>query len=134
MPTPTPPPAQPQVQAPSTPNPPVPDSVIARQAALSSSHTNVKPAGTQNNVTPQTPLTPRFPGNNPNIPPAQGFEWRGSGPPSLGKGSWYNPKTGESFHPDLHHPPPIGPHWDYTPFRHGPEFRIMPDGRVIPKY
>jgi len=68
VPTPTPPPAQPQVQAPSTPNPPVPDSVIARQAALSSSHTNVKPAGMQNSTWQNSP--PNLNNINPNnLPP-----------------------------------------------------------------
>ena len=29
------------------------------------------------------------------------------------KGNWYNPDTGEILHPDLNHPRPIGPHWDF---------------------
>ena len=28
------------------------------------------------------------------------------------KGAWVNPNTGDSLHPDLNHPMPIGPHWD----------------------
>lgn len=28
--------------------------------------------------------------------------------------NWYNPVTKEMLHPDLKHPAPIGPHWDYT--------------------
>ena len=64
--------------------------------------------------------------------PAPGFEWRGSGDPSSGKGNWFNPTTGEMFHPDLNHPAPIGPHWDYTD-ANGIEYRIMPDGSKIPK-
>ena len=61
---------------------------------------------------------------------APGPEWEWRGPSD--KGSWYNPKTGESLRPDLDHGPPIGPHWDYI----GPgggKSRIFPDGSVIPK-
>ena len=42
----------------------------------------------------------RYPGNDPNITPGKGWEWRGSGTPSDGKGNWYNPKTTEILHPD----------------------------------
>ena len=39
----------------------------------------------------------------------------------------------EELHPDLRHPDPIGPHWDYN----GPKFpegvRIKPDGSWAPK-
>ncbi len=78
--------------------------------------------------------TVKYPGNNPAKSPGKDWEWRGNGDPSSGQGSWYNPKTGESLHPDLNHPAPIGPHWDYSPgsgkgFTH----RIMPDGSVVPK-
>lgn len=72
----------------------------------------------------------KYPGNDPNKPPGKGWEWRGSGVPSEGKGSWYNPNTGESLHPDLNHPQPIGPHWGYVPYRHEPEYRWYPDGTM----
>jgi hypothetical protein len=36
------------------------------------------------------------------------------------------------LHPDLNHPDPIGPHWDYTA-PDGTPSRIMPDGTVVPK-
>ncbi|WP_082685935.1 polymorphic toxin type 37 domain-containing protein [Ferroacidibacillus organovorans] len=74
----------------------------------------------------------RYPGNDPAKSPGQGWEWRGKGNPSSGKGSWYNPKTGASLHPDLGHPDPIGPHWDYTA-PDGQQYRVYPDGRIIPK-
>ncbi|RMD66214.1 hypothetical protein D6833_01785, partial [Candidatus Parcubacteria bacterium] len=61
--------------------------------------------------------------------PGEDWEWKGRGPPRSGKGSWHNPKTGESLHPDLHHPPPIGPHWDYVD-PEGDSWRIFPDGRT----
>lgn len=51
--------------------------------------------------------------DDPTKPPSEGFEWRGKGEPGSGKGNWYNPKTGESLHPDLKHSPGIPPHWDY---------------------
>ncbi|MCL1806598.1 MAG: polymorphic toxin type 37 domain-containing protein [Oscillospiraceae bacterium] len=76
---------------------------------------------------------PKYPGNNPNISPGKGWEWRGSGNPSSGNGSWYNPKTGASLHPDLSHALPIGPHYDYIPYKGGPTYRLMPDGSLIPK-
>lgn len=59
--------------------------------------------------------------------PGPGWEWRG-GP----EGSWCNPNTGESLRPDLGHPDPIGPHWDYKD-PGGKWWRIFPDGRANPK-
>lgn len=73
-----------------------------------------------------------YPGNNPSKRPAPGFEWRGAGDPSSGKCNWYNPSTKEMLHPDLNHPAPIGPHWDYTD-KFGVEYRIMPYGSKVPK-
>lgn len=75
----------------------------------------------------------KFPGKNPAKAP-QGFEWRGKPGSKSGSngGNWYNPKTGESLHPDLNHPGPIGPHWDYRN-PSGNWFRIFPDGRQVPK-
>jgi hypothetical protein len=59
--------------------------------------------------------------------------WPGSDPsPGSGEGNFYNPNTGESFRPDLDHPDPIGPHWDYrAPDRTW--WRIFPDGSIKPK-
>ncbi|KKQ34728.1 MAG: hypothetical protein US52_C0049G0006, partial [candidate division WS6 bacterium GW2011_GWA2_37_6] len=73
-----------------------------------------------------------FPGYDSTIPPRQGFVWKGSGQPGSGQGSWYNPITGEKYYPDLNHSDPIGEHWDYTNPQ-GEEFRIYPDGRMVPK-
>jgi RHS repeat-associated protein len=62
--------------------------------------------------------------------PGEGWTWRG--PPD--KGSWYNPATGESLHPDLSHPDPVGPHWDYkVKGDPGNGYRWFPDGRMEPK-
>ncbi len=75
----------------------------------------------------------KFPGTNPATAP-EGFEWRGqpgSTPGSKG-GNWYNPKTGETLRPDLNHPAPIGPHWDYKD-RSGNWWRMFPDGTSVPK-
>src|SRR5581483_3558025 len=38
---------------------------------------------------------------DPSKSPGSGWEWRGSGDPASGKGSWYNPSTDQSLHPDL---------------------------------
>ena len=53
-----------------------------------------------------------YPGDDPKIAP-DGTEWRGPGEQGSKQGNYYNPETGESWHPDLNHPEPIGPHWDY---------------------
>jgi RHS repeat-associated protein len=65
-------------------------------------------------------------------PPGPGWEWKGSGSPGSSEGSWFNPGTGESLHPDLEHEGEIGPHYDYHPGRRMPKYRVFPDGRVIP--
>lgn len=73
--------------------------------------------------------SPNF--DNPAQPPGPGFEWRGNGEPGSSEGSWYNPDTDEAFHPDLEHPEPYGPHYDWeTP---DGDYRVYPDGSVEPK-
>jgi len=71
-----------------------------------------------------------------NVPSSygKGFEWRGkpNSKPGDKNGNYYNPKTGESCRPDLDHPKPIGPHWDYKSPA-GDWYRIHPDGSMIPK-
>jgi RHS repeat-associated protein len=74
-------------------------------------------------------------GNDPTKAPP-GTEWRGKpgSAPGSGQGNYYNPATGESYRPDLSHPDPIGPHWDYQRRGEpGPGYRIYPDGRIEPK-
>ena len=78
-----------------------------------------------------TPPDVKYPGDQAATPPGPDYEWRGQQPVGGDKGAWYNPKTGESWHPDLNHPSPIGPHWDYTPYKGGPSWRIYSDGRVV---
>jgi RHS repeat-associated protein len=61
-----------------------------------------------------TPPSPSDPiPTDPTQPPGKGWEWRGPDATGGSKGGWYKPGTGETLHPDLDHPPPIGPHWDY---------------------
>ncbi|MNT23915.1 hypothetical protein D3C72_1593600 [compost metagenome] len=99
-----------------------------------SSRTNNKTGTT--NKTPNVPLpappTTKYP-TDVNKPPAPGFEWKGKGTTEDGKGNWFNPKTGESLRPDLNHPKPIPPHWDYQPGRQQPGYRWFPDGSIQPK-
>lgn len=63
-------------------------------------------------------------------PPAEGFEWKGDGPPGSKQGNWVRGKgeARETLHPDFDHGPPQGKHWDYR----GPGFpkgtRLYPDG------
>ncbi len=81
-------------------------------------------------VTIRPPL-PEFP-NDPTQPPGPGWIWKG-GPgsqPGDSNGAWVDPKTGGSLHPDMDHLPPEQPHWDYRPFKNGPQYRWYPDGRV----
>jgi RHS repeat-associated protein len=75
---------------------------------------------------------PKYPGNDPTQAPGEGWEWRGNGSPGSGQGSWYNPNTGESLHPDFGHPAPIGPHWDYVD-KDKKKWRLFPDGTIKPK-
>lgn len=70
---------------------------------------------------------------DPKQAPGPEWEWRGKGEPGSDKGSWFNPGTGESMHPDLNHPDPVGPHWDYTD-PSGKQWRVDPgSGTMTPK-
>ncbi len=75
----------------------------------------------------------RYPGNDPTKAP-KGFIWKGKtgSIPGSKNGSWYNPETKETLRPDLNHPYPIGPHWDY---KKAPKewYRIFPDNSMKPK-
>ena len=80
------------------------------------------------------PKTPDidYPGDDGSQPPGDDYEWKGKPPKGGDKGSWVNKKTGEQLHPDLKHPLPKGPHWDYKdPFKKW--WRIFPNNRVEPK-
>jgi len=54
-----------------------------------------------------------WPGDDPTIPPGDGFEWRGPGQVGSEFGEWYNPITHDQLHPNLRHPLPKGPHWGW---------------------
>ncbi len=69
---------------------------------------------------------PSFPGYE-NKAPGKDFEWRGNPDIKKNIGNWFNKKTGESFHWDMDHPDPIGPHWDYFRRDIDNEYRIFPD-------
>ena len=71
---------------------------------------------------------PAYPGSDPTKPPT-GYQWRGKpgSAPGSTEGSWYNPGTGEVLRPDLDHPLPYGPHWDYKDVD-GKWHRLYPDG------
>jgi hypothetical protein len=45
--------------------------------------------------------------------PGPDWNWKGNGPEGSPQGSYNNPQTGETLHPDSLHPAPKGPHWDY---------------------
>ena len=75
-------------------------------------------------------------GDDPTKCPAEEFEWKGKGRAETGRGSWVKNDglpIEESLHPDLIHPPPKDPHWDYV----GPEYpkgaELYLDGTWKPK-
>ena len=80
---------------------------------------------------PEAPTLPDF---KDKTKPPEGFEWRGKpgSKPGSKEGNYHNPKTGESIRPDLDHPEPIGPHWDYKD-PNGDWHRINPGGSMTPK-
>jgi hypothetical protein len=88
--------------------------------------------GISNNCWGKSQKSLAYPENNPAVSPGLGFEWRGKGAPGIGGENWYNPNIHEKWNPDLNHPPPIGPHWDYTDANKD-HFRVFPDGRVEKK-
>lgn len=71
-------------------------------------------------------LIPDYPGDDPTTPPDDDYKWKGKPPEGGDKGAWVNDKTGEQWHPDLNHPLPKGPHWDYKDSS-GTRWRIFPD-------
>lgn len=106
---------------------------ITEEAADSNTDVENETENPSNDNSNRDNSIPEFPGNDPAKSPGDGWEWRGKGEPSTGKGSWYNPKTGETLHPDLNHQPPLGPHWDWSYKGSGTEgWRIYPDGNITP--
>jgi hypothetical protein len=73
----------------------------------------------------------KYPGNDTAKPPGKGFVWMGNGDVESNRGMWVNPTTKEAWRPDLHHPPPIGPHWDYWD-ADGHRYRVYEDNTVEP--
>lgn len=69
-----------------------------------------------------------YPGDDPAKAP-EGTEWKGKGEQGSNQGNYHNPETDESWHPDLDHPEPIGPHWDYRD-PSGTWWRIGPGGTI----
>ena len=71
-----------------------------------------------------------YPGDDPKQAP-EGSEWRGSGEQGSNQGNYYDSDANRSWHPDLEHEPPIGPHWDIKD--DGIWWRIFPDGTIAMK-
>ena len=92
----------------------------------------VQISNAQKATEPETPDV-TYPGNDPQKAP-DGYEWKGKGEQGEKGGNYYNKDTGESLGPDLDHPDPIGPHWDYNYRGSGVKgWRIFPNGEVILK-
>lgn len=100
---------------------------VATAVAVKAYESAAKVEQGENNRETDAEKIPEYPGDDPTKAPGDEWEWRGKGTPESGEGSWYNPKTGESLHPDLGHGEPVGPHWDYTA-PNGNQYRIYPDG------
>ncbi|MYM90167.1 hypothetical protein GTP91_23715 [Rugamonas sp. FT82W] len=68
-------------------------------------------------------------------PNGEEWEWRGKPPQGGDKGGYVNPSNpDQSAPPDLGHPPPVGPHWDYTDRnKTNPGWRVYPGGRIDEK-
>jgi RHS repeat-associated protein len=81
---------------------------------------------------------PAYPGDDPAKPPGADWTWTGKpgSQPGSPDGSYTRPSPGggrpEQLRPDLNHPPPVGPHWDWRD-PNGNDWRINPDGSVTPK-
>jgi hypothetical protein len=102
-----------------------------RQIELLTGRRDPSTIGLPEGSRPDHPI-PIYPPGDGTLAPGADWEWRGKTDPAGGKGNWTNPGTGESLHPDLNHPPPIGPHWDWKD-PSGENWRLFPDGRVEPK-
>jgi RHS repeat-associated protein len=79
------------------------------------------------NVSPSK-AQPNF--QDPTQSPGPGWIWRGTGPVGSRQGSWYNPSTDQSLHPDLNHSEGIPPHYDYTARNIKGKIRIFPGDEV----
>jgi len=82
---------------------------------------------------PERPL----PDNFPKLPkdgktcPGEGWKWKGPDDPGGPRGAWYNPKERWSLHPDLEHPEPVGPHWDWVDENKN-QYRLTPQAPIDP--
>ena len=88
-----------------------------------------KKSGSDTKNTPAPPEV-EYPGDDPTVAPGDDYEWRGQQPIGGDRGSWVNKSTVEQWHPDLNHPYPKGPHWDYTDIWKV-VWSVFKDGRVI---
>jgi RHS repeat-associated protein len=83
--------------------------------------------------TPPALMPPPYP-SDPTQSPGPGWEWRpSSAPPGSSQGSWFNPDTRQSLHPEVDSPD-HGPHYDYN-YRgsHSNGWRYYPDGTLEEK-
>ena len=75
------------------------------------------------------PKLPSLPSNSP----GPGWIWKGDPLQPVGKnGTWINMGTWEKLYPDLNHPYPVGPPWDWQA-PDGTRWRIFPDGSIVPR-
>ena len=87
--------------------------------------------------TPSPEDVPELDWEDPSNPPVDSdgneWPWRGPDDPGGERGGYVDPNNKDiSVHPDLNHPDPIGPHYDYTNRKKGGA-RIHPSGQITPK-
>jgi len=89
-------------------------------------------------IAPKPGFLPRsLPDDFPQLPksgsqcPGDGWEWRGPDAPGGPRGAWYNAEQRWTLHPDLEHPQPIGPHWDWVD-ENKAQYRLTPQSPVVP--
>ncbi|MDR3624643.1 MAG: polymorphic toxin type 37 domain-containing protein, partial [Chlamydiales bacterium] len=87
----------------------------------------------KNDVKKEPPYNGKDLGADSSKCPGEGFEWKGKDSPGGKRGSWHNEGTQESLHPDLNHPPPKKPHWDYEGPNYPKGVRLNLDGTWEPK-
>ena len=87
-----------------------------------------EPGNSGDEKKPQTPDI-KYPGDDPAKPPSDNYEWRGNSPQGGEKGRYANKNGKDSWHPDLKHKPPVGPHWDWNDGL-GHKYRVFPDNSI----
>jgi RHS repeat-associated protein len=120
---------------PSVPGGSSPLAILCKVAPLACAVVIANEANQENGKT--CPDLPTIDWNDPSKPPVgldgKPWTWRGPDAPGGNRGGYVNPNNpDQSMHPDLNHPDPVGPHWDFTDRNVG-GWRVFPGGAIKPK-